>query len=183
MSTCDNRLPISWPTIRRADGVGTLLEPRARSLGWQDVVVIDDDLGRSGGGIVRPGFDRLLSAICSGSVGAVLAIEVSRLARNGRDWHTLIEFCALVGSLILDEDGVYDPRSINDRLLLGMKGTFSELELSLLRQRSLEALRNVSTTLIHPGSSFRLGTALLAWGRCHSPAASSFARFVRILAD
>ena len=117
------------------------LEPRARSLGWQDVVVIDDDLGRSGGGIVRPGFDRLLSAICSGSVGAVLAIEVSRLARNGRDWHTLIEFCALVGSLILDEDGVYDPRSINDRLLLGMKGTFSELELSLLRQRSLEALR------------------------------------------
>jgi excisionase family DNA binding protein len=116
------------------------LEPRARSLGWRDVVVIDDDLGRSGGGTVRPGFDRLLSAICSGSVGAVLVVEVSRLARNGRDWHTLIEFCGLVGSLILDEDGVYDPRSINDRLLLGMKGTFSELELSLLRQRSLEAL-------------------------------------------
>ena len=116
------------------------LEPRARSLGWQNVTVIDDDLGRSGGGIARPGFERLLSAICSGSVGAVLAIEISRLARNGRDWHTLIEFCGLVGSLIIDENGVYDPRSINDRLLLGMKGSFSELELSLLKQRSQEAL-------------------------------------------
>ena len=116
------------------------LQARARSLGWQSVIVVDDDLGRSGGGVVRPGFERLLSAICSGSVGAVLAVEVSRLARNGRDWHTLIEFCGLVGSLIIDEDGVYDARSIDDRLLLGMKGSFSELELSLLRQRSQEAL-------------------------------------------
>jgi hypothetical protein len=74
-------------------------------------------------------------------VGAVVSVEASRLARNGRDWHTLLEFCALVGSLILDEDGVYDPRSPNDRLLLGMKGTFSEMELSLLRQRSQEALK------------------------------------------
>jgi Resolvase, N terminal domain/Recombinase len=71
----------------------------------------------------------------------VLAIEASRLARNGRDWHTLLEFCGLVGCLLIDEDGVYDPRLINDRLLLGMKGTFSELELSILRQRSQEALR------------------------------------------
>jgi len=99
------------------------LQARARSLGWQSVIVVDDDLGRSGGGIVRPGFERLLSAICSGSVGAVLAVEVSRLARNGRDWHTLIEFCGLVGSLTIDEDGVYDARSIDDRLLLGMKGS------------------------------------------------------------
>jgi DNA invertase Pin-like site-specific DNA recombinase len=74
-------------------------------------------------------------------VGAVVSVEASRLARNGRDWHTLLEFCALVGSLILDEDGVYDPRSPNDRLLLGMKGTFSEMDLSLLRQRSQEALK------------------------------------------
>src|SRR4051794_11630089 len=117
------------------------LADRARQLGWQDVVVIDDDLGRSGSGVSRPGFERLLAAICEGRVGAVFAIEVSRLARNGRDWHTLIEFCGLVGTIIVDEDGVYDPRHPNDRLLLGMKGTMSELELSILRQRSLEALK------------------------------------------
>jgi DNA invertase Pin-like site-specific DNA recombinase len=99
------------------------------------------DLGRSGGGVVRPGFERLLVAICEGSVGIVLAVEASRLARNGRDWHTLLEFCGLVGCLLADEDGVYDSRLPNDRLLLGMKGTMSEMELSILRQRSLEALR------------------------------------------
>ncbi len=117
------------------------LTTRARALGWDNVTVIDDDLGRSGGGTARPGFERLLAAICSGGAGAVFALEASRLARNGRDWHTLLEFCALVGSLIIDEDGIYDPRLVNDRLLLGMKGTFSELELSTLRQRSQEALR------------------------------------------
>jgi len=117
------------------------LADRARQLGWSDVIVVDDDLGRSGSGISRPGFERLLAAICEGRVGAVLAIEASRLARNGRDWHTLIEFCGLVGTLIVDEDGAYDPRHPNDRLLLGMKGTMSELELSILRQRSFEALR------------------------------------------
>lgn len=114
---------------------------RAKQLGWTDVEVIDDDLGRSGGGIARPGFERLLAAICEARVGAVLAIEASRLARNGRDWHTLIEFCGLVGTIIVDEDGIYDPRHPNDRLLLGMKGTMSELELSLFRQRSQEALK------------------------------------------
>jgi excisionase family DNA binding protein len=117
------------------------LATRARALGWENVIVIDDDLGRSGGGTARPGFERLLAAICTGAAGAVLAIEASRLARNGRDWHTLLEFCTLVSSLIIDEDGVYDPKLVNDRLLLGMKGTFSELELSILRQRSREALR------------------------------------------
>jgi DNA invertase Pin-like site-specific DNA recombinase len=117
------------------------LADRARQLGWVSVEVIDDDLGRSGGGISRPGFERLLAAICEGRVGAVLAIEASRLARNGRDWHTLIEFCGLVGTIIVDEDGIYDPRHPNDRLLLGMKGTMSELELSLFRQRSQEALK------------------------------------------
>ena len=80
-------------------------------------------------------------AICEGHAGAVFAIEASRLARNGRDWHTLIEFCGLVGTVIVDEDGIYDPRHPNDRLLLGMKGTMSELELSLFRQRSQEALK------------------------------------------
>src|SRR5262245_13732574 len=117
------------------------LADRARQLGWASVEVIDDDLGRSGGGVSRPGFERMLAAICDGRAGAVFAIEVSRLARNGRDWHTLIEFCGLVGTIIVDEDGIYDPRHPNDRLLLGMKGTMSELELSLFRQRSQEALK------------------------------------------
>jgi hypothetical protein len=117
------------------------LADRARQLGWTTVEIIDDDLGRSGGGINRPGFERLLAAICEGRVGAVFAIEASRLARNGRDWHTLIEFCGLVGTVIVDEDGIYDPRHPNDRLLLGVKGTMSELELSLFRQRSQEALK------------------------------------------
>lgn len=117
------------------------LADRARQLGWASVEVIDDDLGRSGGGVSRPGFERMLAAICEGRAGAVFAIEASRLARNGRDWHTLIEFCGLVGTIIVDEDGIYDPRHPNDRLLLGMKGTMSELELSLFRQRSQEALK------------------------------------------
>jgi excisionase family DNA binding protein len=117
------------------------LDRRARQLGWSEVTVIDDDLGRSGGGAARPGFERLLVAICEGRVGVVLAVEASRLARNGRDWHTLLEFCGLVGCLLADEDGVYDPRLANDRLLLGMQGAMSEMELSILRQRSLQALR------------------------------------------
>ena len=117
------------------------LVDRARALGWSMVEVIDDDLGRSGSGIARPGFEKLLAAICEGRVGGVVSIEASRLARNGRDWHTLLEFCGLVGTVIVDEDGVYDPRHPNDRLLLGMKGTMSEMELSLFRQRSLEALK------------------------------------------
>ena len=117
------------------------LADRARQLGWADVQVIDDDMGRSGSGVARPGFEKLLAAICEGRVGAVVSIEASRLARNGRDWHTLLEFCGLVGTLIVDEDGVYDPCHPNDRLLLGMKGTMSEMELSVLRQRSHEALR------------------------------------------
>jgi DNA invertase Pin-like site-specific DNA recombinase len=117
------------------------LAERAQQLGWADVEVIDDDLGRSGAGARRPGFERLLAAICEGRVGAVLSLEASRLARNGRDWHTLLEFCGLVGTLIIDEDGVYDPRSPNDRLLLGMKGTMSEMELSVFRQRSAEAMK------------------------------------------
>ncbi|ABE35777.1 DNA binding, excisionase family domain protein [Paraburkholderia xenovorans LB400] len=116
------------------------LADRARGLGWPDATVIDDDLGRSGSGNHRPGFERLLVALCSGEVGAVFCIEASRLARNGRDWHTLLEFCRLVGCLLIDEDGIYDPRQPNDRLLLGMKGTLSEMELSTFRQRSQAAL-------------------------------------------
>ena len=81
------------------------LAERAGQLGWTSVEIIDDDLGRSGGGMRRPGFERLVAAICDGRVGAVLAIEVSRLARNGRDWHTLIEFCGLVGTIVFEHVG------------------------------------------------------------------------------
>jgi DNA invertase Pin-like site-specific DNA recombinase len=115
------------------------LVERARQLGWEDVQLVDDDLGRSGGGTVRPGFEKLLAAICEERVGAVVSLEASRLARNGRDWHTLLEFCGLVGTLIVDEEAIYDPRSPNDRLLLGMMGSLNEYELDLLRQRSLSA--------------------------------------------
>ena len=112
----------------------------ARSMGFVTVHTIDEDLGRSGSGLVeRPGFQRLVALVCSGEIGAVFCIEASRLARNGRDWHHLIDLCALVGALVVDADGVYEPRLINDRLLLGLKGTMSEYELSLLRQRGLAA--------------------------------------------
>jgi len=113
----------------------------ARSLGFRNVDTIDEDLGRSGSGLVeRPGFSRLVTMVCSGEVGAVLCIEASRLARNGRDWHHLIELCGLAGTLVVDPEGIYDPRSMNDRLLLGLKGTMSEFELNLLRQRSVQAI-------------------------------------------
>jgi len=116
------------------------LADSARELGFASVSVIDDDLGRSGSGQVeRPGFQKLVAAVCGGSVGAIFCIEASRLARNGRDWHHLIDLCALVNTLVIDNDGVYDPRLVNDRLLLGLKGTMSEYELSLLRQRGLAA--------------------------------------------
>lgn len=117
------------------------LADRARQLGWQHVEVIDDDLGRSGSGTLRPGFERLLSLLCDGQVGAVLSIEASRLARNGRDWHTLLEFCSVVGALLIDAEGIYDPSLMNDRLLLGMKGTISEMELASFRQRAQEAIK------------------------------------------
>lgn len=116
------------------------LADTARTMGFVTVQVIDDDLGRSGSGFMeRPGFQKLVAHVCGGTVGAVFCIEASRLARNGRDWHHLIDLCALVGTLVIDADGVYEPRLINDRLLLGLKGTMSEYELSLLRQRGLAA--------------------------------------------
>lgn len=112
----------------------------ARAAGFATVEVIDEDLGRSGSGqMARPGFQRLIAEVCAGSVGAVYCIEASRLARNGRDWHHLIDLCALTGALVVDPEGVYDPRLMNDRLLLGLKGTMSEYELGLLRQRGLAA--------------------------------------------
>jgi DNA invertase Pin-like site-specific DNA recombinase len=118
------------------------LQDHARQLGFQQVAVIDDDLGRSGSGLVeRAGFEQLVGAVCAGSVGAIFCLEASRLARNGREWHHLIELCGMTGTVIVDPDGIYDPAMMNDRLLLGMKGTMSEFELNLLRQRSAEAIR------------------------------------------
>lgn len=115
----------------------------ARRRGFREIEVIDDDLGRSASGAVaRPGFDRLVAELCAGEVGAVLCLDASRLARNGRDWHHLLELCGLVEARVIDVDGVYDPCRPNDRLLLGMKGSISEFELSILRGRMLDAARS-----------------------------------------
>jgi len=115
----------------------------ARRRGFHEVEVIDDDLGRSAGGtMVRPGFERLVASLCAGEVGAVLCLDASRLARNGRDWHHLLELCGLVEARVIDLDGVYDPLRPNDRLLLGMKGSISEFELGVLQIRMLDAARD-----------------------------------------
>src|SRR3989442_3350207 len=116
------------------------LVDRARELGWHDIEVIDDDLGVSGDGTPRVGLDRLLRAVCEGGVGAVFSIEASRLARNGREWHTLLEFCRVVETLLIDAEAVYDPKLIKDRLLLGMKGITSEMEVATFRERAHAAL-------------------------------------------
>jgi DNA invertase Pin-like site-specific DNA recombinase len=114
----------------------------AKRRGFRDIEVIDDDLGRSASGTVaRPGFERLVALLCAGEVGAVLCLDASRLARNGRDWHHLLELCGLVQARVIDLDGVYDPCRPNDRLLLGMKGSISEFELNVLRTRMLDAAR------------------------------------------
>ena len=118
------------------------LVDEARRWGFQNIDVIDDDLGRSASGTVaRPGFERLVAWLCAGDVGAVLCFDASRLARNGRDWHHLLELCGLVDARVIDLDGVYDPCRPNDRLLLGMKGSISEFELGVLRARMLDAAR------------------------------------------
>jgi len=120
------------------------LADRARALGWRDVEVIDEDLGRSGEGIPRSGFERLLRAVCEEQVGAVFSIEASRLARNGREWHTLLEFCGIVGVLLIDAQAIYDPGLTNDRLLLGIKGTISEMEVATFRERAQSALMQMA---------------------------------------
>jgi excisionase family DNA binding protein len=120
------------------------LADHARALGWQDVEVVDDDLGVSGEGIPRSGFERLLRAVCEGQVGAVFSIEASRLARNGREWHTLLEYCSIVGTLLIDAETIYDPRLTNDQLLLGIKGTLSEMEVATFRERAQSALTQMA---------------------------------------
>jgi len=120
------------------------LKERAIHLGWSDaqVEVIDEDQGRSGASTDgRPGFQRLVADVGLGQVGLVLGIEMSRLARSCRDWYQLLEICALRQTLLADRDGVYDPSDYNDRLLLGLKGTMSEAELHLIKQRMQSGLR------------------------------------------
>src|ERR1700720_2019493 len=119
------------------------LKERAVQLGWrpQQVVVIDNDLGESGASTVdRDGFQKLVAEVSMGRAGIVLGLEVSRLARNSADWHRLLEICAFSDTLILDEDGLYNPADFNDRLLLGLKGTMSEAELHMIQARTRGAL-------------------------------------------
>jgi DNA invertase Pin-like site-specific DNA recombinase len=116
------------------------MQDRLRQLGWREIEVVDEDLGRSAAGTVaRAGFERMVSEVCLGRVGAVAAREVSRFARNSREWQQLVEVCRVVDTVLVDQDTVYAPRQSNDRLLLGLKGSLNEYELDLLRQRSVEA--------------------------------------------
>jgi DNA invertase Pin-like site-specific DNA recombinase len=116
------------------------MEARLRALGWHEIEVVDDDLGRSAAGMVaRAGFERMVAEVCLGKVGAVAAREVSRFARNSREWQQLVEVCRIVDTVLIDQETVYAPRQSNDRLLLGLKGSLNEYELDLLRQRSVEA--------------------------------------------
>ncbi|HWC18341.1 MAG TPA: recombinase family protein [Terriglobales bacterium] len=118
------------------------MRDRLCGLGWCDIEVIDEDLGRSASGTVtRAGFERMVAEVCLGQVGAVAAREVSRFARNSREWQKLVEVCRVVDTLLIDQEMVYTPRQSNDRLLLGLKGSLNEYELDLLRQRSVEARR------------------------------------------
>ena len=118
---------------------------KATALGWssQQIIVIDEDLGISGDGVLeRSGFARLTAEVVLGHVGIILGLEVSRLARNNADWYRLLDLCGITNTLIGDGDGIYDPALINDRLLLGLKGTMSEAELHVLRSRLLGGIRN-----------------------------------------
>ena len=125
---------------RESSALQYAMRDRLTALGWSQIDTVDDDLGRSAaGGIARAGFERMVAEVCLGKVGAVAAREVSRFARNSRDWQQLIEMCRVVDTVLVDQETVYAPRHGNDRLLLGLKGSLNEYELDLLRQRSLAA--------------------------------------------
>lgn len=118
------------------------LANKAKIYGFSDIEIIDDDLGISASGqALRPGFNKLVAKLCSGEVGAIFCLEISRLARNGREWHHILELCGLYETRVIDHDGIYDSSAPNDRLLLGMKGSISEFELGIIRTRMLEASR------------------------------------------
>ncbi|RMC62696.1 recombinase family protein [Sinorhizobium meliloti] len=125
---------------RESSALQYAMRDRLAALGWSHIETVDDDLGRSAaGGVARAGLDRMVAEVCLGKVGAVAAREVSRFARNSRDWQQLIEMCRVVDTVLIDQEAVYAPRQGNDRLLLGLKGSLNEYELDLLRQRSLSA--------------------------------------------
>jgi len=125
---------------RESSALQYAMRDRLTALGWSEIEVIDDDLGRSAAGNAqRAGFERMVAQVCLGKVGAVAAREVSRFARNSRDWQQLIEMCRVVDTVLVDQETIYAPRQGNDRLLLGLKGSLNEYELDLLRQRSLSA--------------------------------------------
>ncbi|WP_155525482.1 recombinase family protein [Sinorhizobium medicae] len=125
---------------RESSALQYAMRDRLAALGWSHIETVDDDLGRSAaGGVARAGFERMVAEVCLGKVGAVAAREVSRFARNSRDWQQLIEMCRVVDTVLIDQEAVYAPRQGNDRLLLGLKGSLNEYELDLLRQRSLSA--------------------------------------------
>src|SRR6204780_4919291 len=127
---------------RESSALQYAMRDRLTALGWSQIEVIDDDLGRSAAGTVqRAGFERMVAEVCLGRVGAVAAREVSRFARNSREWQQLVEVCRVVDTVLIDQESVYAPRASNDRLLLGLKGSLNEYELDLRRQRSLEARR------------------------------------------
>jgi len=116
------------------------MKDRLHEFGWSEVEVIDDDLGRTASGTAeRLGFERMVTRVSLGELGAVAAREVSRFARNNREWYQLVEICGIVNTLLIDHETVYGPRNSNDRLLLGLKGNLSAYELDQLRHRALEA--------------------------------------------
>ena len=132
------------------------MEDRLKELGWEEVEVVDEDLGRSAaGGTHRSGFEGMVAEVCLGKVGAVAAREVSRFARNSRDWQKLVEVCRVVDTLLIDQETIYDSRRGNDRLLLGLKGSLNEYELDILRLRAVEA-RHEKALFLQP-----LGSATL----------------------
>ena len=147
---------------RESSALQYAMRDRLAGLGWSEIEVIDDDLGRSAaGGVQRAGFERMVAEVCLGKVGAVCAREVSRFARNSRDWQQLIEMCRVVDTVLVDQETVYAPRYGNDRLLLGLKGSLNEYELDLLRQAAV----------CRPGGGAGLSVALHAPGRHLQPSA------------
>src|SRR3989475_4080850 len=162
------------------------LADQARGLGFAQVIVIDEDVGRSGTGRhERPGFGPLLAAVCEGRVGAVFALEASRLARNNRDWHHLIDLCALTETLLIDDDGIYDPRQLNDRFVLGMRGSMAEYELGLMRQRARQAFEAKSNEAMPCGKSplgscarVTIASQRSLTAKCNTPSQASSRSFV-----
>ena len=169
---------------RESSALQYAMRDRLTALGWSRIETIDDDLGRSAaGGVARAGFDRMVAEVCLGKVGAVAAREVSRFARNSRDWQQLIEMCRVVDTVLVDQETVYAPRLGNDRLLLGLKGSLNEYELDLLRQRSLSAryekARRGELIVAAPVGFVKVGRRLREGSRSPCPGSRSFSSSTR----